>query len=252
MSRDRLRTDSARTREALLDAAEQLFATQGISAVSLRAINSAAGARNVSAAHYHFGSKDGVVAAVAARRMAELARNRLDALERAAAGGAPDLRALVEAIVLPFVRLLADDAQQAAYVAFLARLAGEVDAALETFAPPAFWKMIDRLTHLLQRALPNVPPRVLLLRVRFLLQQTFVLVTDLQRLARKSSGRIGAAELDTIGIDFVDYLVGGLSAASRSAEGASAARTRARIARPRPRQPARQSTTRGSRRRNRP
>jgi AcrR family transcriptional regulator len=250
MSRDRLRTDTARTREALLDAAERLFATQGITAVSLRAINTAAGARNVSAAHYHFGSKDGVVAAVVARRMAQLARDRLDALESAATGGAPELRALVEAVVLPFVRLLADDAQQAAYVAFLARLVGEADEALETFAPPAFWKMISRLAQLLQRALPDVPPRVLLLRVRFLLQQTFVLVTDLQRLGRKSSGRVPAAELEIIGTDFVDYLVGGLAAASRSADGGAAARTRARIARPR--QAARQPTTRGSRRRNRP
>jgi len=186
MGLDRLRADAARTRAALLDAAERLFAAQGIHAVSLRAINAAAGARNVSAVHYHFGTKDDVIAAVVARRMEWLARERLDALDAAVVGGAPDLRALVEAVVLPFVRMLTEDAQQAAYVAFLARLVGEADAALEGLAPPVFWRMIERLVRLLQRALPQVPARVLVLRVRFLLQQSFVLVTDLQRLARTS------------------------------------------------------------------
>ncbi|MGH7786910.1 MAG: TetR/AcrR family transcriptional regulator [Candidatus Binatia bacterium] len=253
MTRDRPRTDTARTREALLDAAERLFAAHGIGAVSLRTINTAAGARNVSAAHYHFGSKDGIVAAVVARRMAALARDRLAALETAAAGGAPELRALVEAVVLPFIRMLADDAPQAAYVAFLARLVGEVDAALEQLAPPPFWRMIERLVRLLERALPDVPPRVLLVRVRFLLQQTFVIVTDLQRMARTTGGRVAPADLDAIGIDFVDYLVGGLAAPSRSAaEGRRTARTPARIARPRPRQRGRAPITRGSARRNRP
>jgi AcrR family transcriptional regulator len=58
----RPRSDSARTRERLLDTAERLFATHGLHAVSLRTINTEAGARNVSAAHYHFGSKTGVIA----------------------------------------------------------------------------------------------------------------------------------------------------------------------------------------------
>ena len=45
------------TRLALMRAAEQLFAQQGVDRVSLREIAIAAGQRNVSAATYHFGSK---------------------------------------------------------------------------------------------------------------------------------------------------------------------------------------------------
>lgn len=45
-------------RETLLRTAETLFASKGIDAVSLNEINKAAGQKNTSAMHYHFGSKE--------------------------------------------------------------------------------------------------------------------------------------------------------------------------------------------------
>ena len=42
------------TKLSLTLAALELFADQGIDAVSMRNINAAAGARNASAVHYHF------------------------------------------------------------------------------------------------------------------------------------------------------------------------------------------------------
>ena len=54
------RGDSSRlpsaTAERLLLAAERLFAARGVDGVSLRQVNVEAGQRNLSAAHYHFGS----------------------------------------------------------------------------------------------------------------------------------------------------------------------------------------------------
>ncbi len=44
------------TKTALLDAAERLVADHGVDALSLRAVATAAGARNTSAAAYHFGA----------------------------------------------------------------------------------------------------------------------------------------------------------------------------------------------------
>lgn len=52
------------TRLALMRAAEQLFAQQGVDRVSLREIAIAAGQRNVSAATYHFGSKRELIEAI--------------------------------------------------------------------------------------------------------------------------------------------------------------------------------------------
>ena len=55
------------TRLALMRAAEQLFAQQGVDRVSLREIAVAAGQRNVSAATYHFGSKRELIEAILER-----------------------------------------------------------------------------------------------------------------------------------------------------------------------------------------
>ena len=55
------------TRERLLNAAEQLFAEQGISGTALRALTKAAKV-TLAAVHYHFGNKEGLLDAVVERR----------------------------------------------------------------------------------------------------------------------------------------------------------------------------------------
>ena len=72
------------TKAQLLDVAEQLFLSEGLG-VSVRDITDAAG-QNGAAIHYHFGSRDGLIGAVIARRAGDLAARRraaLDALRRA-------------------------------------------------------------------------------------------------------------------------------------------------------------------------
>jgi len=211
-----LRSDTQRTRERLLDAAERLFAAHGIRAVSLRAVNAAAGAGNVSAAHYHFGSKDGVVRALVARSMEMIARERLanlDTVEAAAGTDPPELRAVVEAMVLPFLRLLRSHRDA---VFFLARVSAEPALTLDELTPPAFWGMVQRLAALLRRVLPHLSERARLLRVRFLFQQTFVALTDFQRRARTGGSEVERQALEATVAELVDYLVGGLAAPSRS------------------------------------
>jgi len=213
-----MRSDSARTREQLLDAAERLFAAHGIAAVSLRMINAESGARNVSAAHYHFGSKDGVIAALVARRMGALAIERtagLDAIEHAAAGGPPDLRATVEVMVRPLLRMLVHPTG-AHFVAFLARAAGEPSVQMGQLAPPEFWQLFSRFLAVLRRALPYLPRRVLAVRLGFLIQQTVISVAEIDRLLRRDGGPRSWDALEILGDDLVDYFVGGLAAAVRA------------------------------------
>jgi AcrR family transcriptional regulator len=214
---ERPRSDSERTRERLLDAAEKLFAAHGVHAISLRTVNAAAGARNVSAAHYHFGSKDNLIRALVARRMQAIAHERLAALAAVDAGArtaAPDLRAVVEAMVLPFFRLLGGDRSS---VTFLARVSAEPGVVLDELAPPEFWAMVQRLAGLLHRALPHLPELAVLIRVRFLFQQTFAAVTDFERRARNVDSGIERQALETTVGELVDYVVGGLAAPSHLA-----------------------------------
>src|SRR5262245_20055427 len=105
---------------ALVLAAERLFAERGLNGVSLRQINEAAGQRNASAAHYHFGSRDGVVRAVFEHRMAAVdARRRAMVEELGRDGRTSELRALVGAWVRPLAVELVPRTEGNHYVRFL-------------------------------------------------------------------------------------------------------------------------------------
>jgi AcrR family transcriptional regulator len=89
----------ADAREQMIDAAERLAAEKGLAAMSLREVQAAAGQRNMSAAQYHFGSKEGLVEAVAAARMGAVGARRREMLD--ALGDQPTRRQLIEALVVP-------------------------------------------------------------------------------------------------------------------------------------------------------
>ena len=95
------------TRLALMRAAEQLFAEQGVDRVSLREIAVAAGQRNVSAATYHFGSKRELIEAILERHSAGIQQSWLVTLQgdREHQLG---LRQLIELLVEPIVAKIDD------------------------------------------------------------------------------------------------------------------------------------------------
>jgi AcrR family transcriptional regulator len=98
-------TATSSTKAQLLDVAEQLFLAQGLG-VSVRDVTDAAG-QNGAAIHYHFGSRDGLVGAVIARRAGDLAARRraaLDALRRTAEP--PTVRDVVRGLVFAYVGLV--------------------------------------------------------------------------------------------------------------------------------------------------
>jgi AcrR family transcriptional regulator len=97
------------TSERLLDAAEELIARHGPDAVSTRQILAAAGAGNMAAIQYHFGTKEGLLAAVVSRVLEPLERER--AAELAALGEATGVTLFDEclAYVRPIARLRASE-----------------------------------------------------------------------------------------------------------------------------------------------
>jgi len=95
-------TDSAPSGDvALILAAERLFAERGIEGVALRQVNQAAKQRNMSAAHYHFGSRDGLVEAILRYRLPGLDDRRRALLEQPSA--TRDLRFYLQAFVTPLI-----------------------------------------------------------------------------------------------------------------------------------------------------
>src|SRR5215831_11647334 len=91
------------TKERILNAAERLFSRHGVEATSLRAITAEAGV-NLAAVNYHFQSKDALVQAVIASRMAPINERRLallDACESVALPHPPPISGILEAFLLP-------------------------------------------------------------------------------------------------------------------------------------------------------
>ncbi len=113
------------TRTRLLDEAERLFARRGIDRVTSREILDAAEQRNVSAVSYHFGSREGLLLEILARRGGPVDEQR--AHYRAAHGVAPSVADLVNCLVVPYVALLELDGGRS-YLRIVAQLRGRFAA----------------------------------------------------------------------------------------------------------------------------
>ncbi len=155
--------DAAETKERILDAAEALFIEQGFVATSMRAIASRAGV-NLAAAHYHFGSKEGVLGAAFHRRVAPLNAIRHELLDDLLADGrTPTVRELMRAFLEPFVGF--DPASP------MPRLVGRVFGEPHSIAQPllanVFSEVVARYFDALCKALPAQPPEVVRWRFYF-------------------------------------------------------------------------------------
>lgn len=113
------------TRTRLLDEAERLFARRGIDRVTSREILDAAEQRNVSAVSYHFGSREGLLLEILARRGGPVDEQR--ARCRAALGVVPGVADLVNCLVVPYVALLELDGGRS-YLRIVAQLRGRFAA----------------------------------------------------------------------------------------------------------------------------
>jgi AcrR family transcriptional regulator len=117
------------TRLQILAAAERLVGERGIAALSLREAAGSAGARNNSAAQYHFGTKDGLIDAIFELRMRTINEARMALLDAAEADGrGDDVAVLVEALVLPLVESVGDVPGSSWYGRFLAQFTADREA----------------------------------------------------------------------------------------------------------------------------
>ncbi|MCZ4498832.1 MAG: TetR/AcrR family transcriptional regulator [Marmoricola sp.] len=95
--------DATETRARLLRAGEQRFARDGVTGARLSDIVKDAGQRNDSAVGYHFGSRQGLLAAIVGKHMDVMEARRVVPTEDAS------LAEVVRAIVVPTAELLRTD-----------------------------------------------------------------------------------------------------------------------------------------------
>jgi AcrR family transcriptional regulator len=144
--------NSETTKAALLDAAEELFATQGIEAASLRAIQRMAGVAP-GTLQYHFDGRDELLEALLARERANLnARVTERAARLSTEARTPDAVGIIDVIAAPYVAFIrADPVRGRRHVKVLAQLASAGDRR----ALPPVGALGPLLVTLIARAYPG-------------------------------------------------------------------------------------------------
>jgi AcrR family transcriptional regulator len=187
------------TRNAILDAAERLYAESGFADVTLRDIVAAAHV-NLAAVNYHFGSKDELIAELFVTRSIATNRERLNELKRAEqqGGGRAEIDAILRALVGPTLRgCLGPERERSTAARFMIR------AGIETVAPIRRIKNreIDHLKKFaaaMRRSLPDCPEVELYWGLHFALAMAHQTVRDSERLTRLSEGRCDLDDVEAI------------------------------------------------------
>lgn len=173
------------TRERLLLAAERLIARDGVNHVSMREINIEAGARNLSAVHYHFGSLDGVITAIYDYRMGPVDRRRLQMLnELTQSKQEIKLQDIVHAVVWALAEQMIGQGSNH-YVGFLAAIARaqRYDG----------WEVVGRGNRrglvrgyaMVRRLLVSIPADVLHTRMILALREMMYVLADVELMIAK-------------------------------------------------------------------
>lgn len=143
----------------ILDAAERLFNERGFAATSVRAITQEAGVP-LASVNYHFGSKQGLMAAVYERALGGDGTQRvnyLDKLERAAGGKPLAVPTLVEAYIASALRLTRKEGiSGAVFQQLIGRAFYEPGSQAEDFFPNEYAEAVDRYRQAFMRALPHL------------------------------------------------------------------------------------------------
>jgi AcrR family transcriptional regulator len=118
-----VRTDRASTtQEAILTAAERLFAEHGVFAVSNRQVSEAAGQGNNAAVGYHFGTKTDLVRAIEQRHRVPIERLRQNMVAETVQSATDDMRSWVACLVRPLTDHLAALGNPSWYARFAAQV----------------------------------------------------------------------------------------------------------------------------------
>jgi AcrR family transcriptional regulator len=160
----------AEARNVILDAAEQLFAQNGIEGTAIRQIINEAEV-NLGAVNYHFGTKDRLAMEIFARRLEPVNREgvaRLDALEANAGGKKLTVEQIVAALIRPAVELQAGaPSGEENFMRLMSRSFHEPNPELKKFIHQQFGEVARRFDSVLLRSLPGLKLDNLIWRFTF-------------------------------------------------------------------------------------
>ncbi|CAN5436750.1 TetR/AcrR family transcriptional regulator [soil metagenome] len=208
------------TRNAILTAAERLYAERGFADVTLRDIVASADV-NLAAVNYHFGSKDELIAELFVSRSLATNRERLNELKAAEdnGGGRADIAAVLRALVGPTLRgCLGPDKQRSDAARFMIR------ASIESVPPIRKIKNreighLRRFAAAMQRSLPDHALVDLYWGLHFALAMAHQTIRDTERLDKLSDGLCDFNDVDAVIERIVEVCAISLTARAKAKAG---------------------------------
>jgi AcrR family transcriptional regulator len=201
------------TREDLLDAAQRLFARRGFAEVTLRELTDAAG-QNLASVSYHFGSKEGLIAALVQRSAPSLIAERLQLLAQAehAPAGEPRVRAILRALLVPVLRWGTRPETQSLFLPLLRRVQLDGSAELRHLVE-SDTAHLGPFRRALQAALPGLPADEIGWRLHCVLGIEHAIVSEPGRLRTMIGLDILQLDAVTLSERVIDFVLPGLLAA---------------------------------------
>ncbi len=186
----------------MINAAEEIVAERGFSAMTMREVHARSGQSNKSAAQYHFGSREGIVAAVVEARMKPVNEARRQFLADNDIGHA-DIRTLVEAVIVPLAQVVLCR-PRSTYARFLVQCMTEPTLVQTIYDHPEAASVREVMAKLVERS--RLPKTIALQRVT---NMTYLVAAALAQL---EGDLPSPADLPELIADIVDSCVGLLDA----------------------------------------
>jgi AcrR family transcriptional regulator len=172
--------DASGTRAKLIAAGERLFATQGIHGAQMRDIVRAAEQANDSAVHYHFGSREGLLAAICEQHINAMEPERARRL--AEQGPTPAF----ETVIVDLVRPTSDQlrTQEGRYfLRITAQLAGHAGVRSGSIPPPVVGSALrTQLEQVQQMSAASMPAEIAGERIAIMIGALTAALADRARL----------------------------------------------------------------------
>lgn len=214
MSRPERRKQADRRQDAvqrILDAAEEIFASNGFNGTTLNQVAKAIEA-DTALLRYYFTDKEGLFSAVLERRSTFVNAIRIETLNayEARLGDALTLEGIIEAFVRPAFELIAGDDGWRNYAAIIAYINSSRGA--QQMMSVNFDAVSLRVIELMRRALPDADRKEVFWAYHFLTGAFTFSIGQTGRIDSLSNGEVSSLEFDEITDRLIITLAAGIRA----------------------------------------
>ena len=214
-----LRADSLRTKDRLLTSTERLFASRGFAGVTMREVAQSS-QTNIASAHYHFGSKEGMVLEMLKRRIEPINTQRFKYLEESlklAGERALSVREIFRALILPIAHEIAKSPNSRETLAQLvARSFTEPVRFIEKMHRRFFGELAETFINELQRTYPHAPRKELYWNFHLVISSMLGTLAQHRRLHDFSRGHCDESDVEDMCNRLIDFVSTGFDAGIRS------------------------------------